>query len=77
MEEVTIVEWMFGEDDAVEKGDVLAEVESEKTVIELPSPCSGIVAKILVEDGETAAVGDPLMIIAATAEEAAEIRANG
>ncbi len=76
MEEATIVEWLVEEDETVEKGEIIAEVEAEKANIELPSPCSGVVAKILVEDEEVAAVGDPLMIIASSAEEAKTIREN-
>ena len=45
MEEATIVEWLVGEDESVEKGEIIAEVEAEKANIELPSPCSGVVAK--------------------------------
>jgi pyruvate/2-oxoglutarate dehydrogenase complex dihydrolipoamide acyltransferase (E2) component len=73
MEEGTITEWMVGEDDPVENGDILALVETEKTSVELPSPYAGIVARILIEDGETVPVGTPIMIIAASADEAAQV----
>ena len=76
MEEATIIEWLVGEDEPVEKGEIIAEVEAEKANMELPAPCSGVVAKILVPDGDVAAVGDPLMIIAASAEEAEAIRTD-
>jgi pyruvate/2-oxoglutarate dehydrogenase complex dihydrolipoamide acyltransferase (E2) component len=74
MEEGTITEWMVGEDDPVENGDILALVETEKTSVELPSPYAGIVARILVEDGETVPVGTPIMIIAASADEVIQVR---
>ena len=74
MEEAIITEWLVGVGDVVEKGEVIAELEAEKANLELPAPCSGVVARILVEDGETAAVGDPLMIIASSREEVAAIR---
>ncbi len=73
MEEGTITEWMVGEDDPVENGDILALVETEKTSVELPSPYAGVVARILIEDGETVPVGTPIMIIAASADEAAQV----
>jgi pyruvate/2-oxoglutarate dehydrogenase complex dihydrolipoamide acyltransferase (E2) component len=74
MEEGTIVEWMVGEGDEVNHGDVLAVVETEKTSVELTSPFSGIVARVLVADGETVPVGTPLLIIASSQEEAASLR---
>ena len=74
MEEGTITEWMVGEDDPVENGDILALVETEKTSVELSSPYAGIVARILVEDGETVPVGTPIMIIAASADEVIQVR---
>ncbi len=77
MEEGTITEWMVGEDEPVEKGDILALVETEKTSVELPSPYAGIVARILIEDGETVPVGTPIMIIAASADEALMVREGG
>lgn len=77
MEEGTITEWMVGEDEPVGNGDILALVETEKTSVELPSPYAGIVARILVEDGETVPVGTPIMIIATSADEALRVRNDG
>ncbi|HLI88961.1 MAG TPA: biotin/lipoyl-containing protein [Ktedonobacteraceae bacterium] len=77
MEEGTIQEWMVGEDEPVQNGDVLCIVETEKTNVELTSPYSGVVARVLVEDGETVPVGAPLMIIAASPEEARKVREAG
>jgi glutaconyl-CoA/methylmalonyl-CoA decarboxylase subunit gamma len=65
MEEATIKEWLLEPGEAVEQGDVIATVESEKADIDLPSPASGVFAKVLVEDGETVPVGTELAIIAA------------
>ncbi|MBX5449242.1 biotin/lipoyl-containing protein [Thermogemmatispora sp.] len=74
MEEGTIVEWMVGEGDTVQQGDVLAVVETEKTSVELTSPFSGVVARVLVADGETVPVGTPLLVLASSPEEAAQLR---
>ncbi len=68
---------MVGEDEPVQNGDVLCIVETEKTNVELTSPYSGVVARVLVEDGETVPVGAPLMIIAASPEEARKVREAG
>jgi len=74
MEEGVIAEWMVAEDEPVEKGDVLCLVETEKTNVELPSPYSGIVARVLVEEGRPVPVGTPIAIIAATVDEARQVR---
>jgi pyruvate/2-oxoglutarate dehydrogenase complex dihydrolipoamide acyltransferase (E2) component len=65
MEEGLISEWKVGVGDRIEKGDVLATIESEKVEMELPSPASGVVAKYLVETGETVPVGTEVAVIAA------------
>ena len=72
MEEATIIEWLVGEDEPVEKGEIIAEVEAEKANIELPSPCSGVVAKILVEDGDVAARPEDKERVGARAQHAHE-----
>jgi pyruvate dehydrogenase E2 component (dihydrolipoamide acetyltransferase) len=74
MEEGTVTAWHKQEGDAVAEGEVLAEVETDKINNELSSPITGIVARILVPAGEPVPVGTTLVVIAATAQEAAEIR---
>ena len=76
MEEGTVTAWRKAEGDAVAEGEVLADVETDKINNELPSPIHGVVAKILVPVGEVVPVGATLVIIAADAAEAAQIR-NG
>jgi pyruvate dehydrogenase E2 component (dihydrolipoamide acetyltransferase) len=56
MEEGTILQWLRKAGDTVEKGDPLFEVETDKAVNEIEAPCSGTIGKILVQEGETAAV---------------------
>jgi len=73
MEGATIKEWLLEPGEAVEQGDVIATVESEKAEIELPSPVSGVFAKALVGDGETVPVGTDLAVIAADADEYASL----
>lgn len=74
MEEGTVNAWVKKEGDAVTEGETLAEVETDKINNELPSPVTGVLAKILVEAGETIPVGTVLAIVAASAEEAESIR---
>ena len=73
MEEATIKEWLLEPGEEVKRGDVIATVESEKADIDLPSPTSGVFAKVLVEDGETVPVGAELAIIAADEAEYREL----
>lgn len=55
MEEGTIVEWVKAEGDVVEKGEILAEIETDKATFEFESPESGTLLKILC--GEESVVG--------------------
>src|SRR3990170_68855 len=65
MEEGRIAQWLKHEGDAVKAGDVLAEVETDKAIMELPARADGILRKILVAGGETTAVGNLVAVIAA------------
>jgi 2-oxoglutarate dehydrogenase E2 component (dihydrolipoamide succinyltransferase) len=56
--EVEIGQWLKNEGDAVSMNDNLVVIESEKTTLELPSPASGALQKILKRKGETAKVGE-------------------
>ncbi len=76
MEEGTVTVWRKQEGEAVTEGEALADVETDKINNELPAPISGIVARILVPVGEAVPVGTTLAIIAANAEEAAQIQAS-
>ncbi|ALV22081.1 MAG: dihydrolipoamide acetyltransferase family protein [Carnobacterium sp.] len=61
--ESEIVTWDVKPGDKVKEDDILAEIQSDKAVIGLPSPVSGTVTKILVAEGEIAKVGDPIVEI--------------
>lgn len=56
--EVEIGQWLKNEGDAVSANDNLVVIESEKTTLELPSPASGSLQKILKRKGEVAKVGE-------------------
>ena len=57
MEEGRLVEWKKQEGDTVEVGDVLAEVETDKAVMELVARGDGVLRKLLVAEGEARPVG--------------------
>ena len=49
--------------DSVKEGDTLFTVETDKVTSEIPSPATGKVAKVLIEEGQTIHVGDPIFHI--------------
>ncbi len=63
MESGTLMEWKVKEGDRVKKGQVIAEVESNKGVIDVEIFEDGVVDKLLVEPGTTCAVGTPIASI--------------
>jgi 2-oxoisovalerate dehydrogenase E2 component (dihydrolipoyl transacylase) len=64
--EAEIVTWLVAVGDEVALNQVLAEVETEKAVVELPSPYAGTVRELLAMPGETVSVGDPIIGIGTT-----------
>lgn len=72
MQEGTLVRWVRQEGEAVEKGQVLAEIETDKATVEVEASVSGIVHRHLVEQGAVVPVGTPIAIIAAPGETVAE-----
>ncbi|HEY2637911.1 MAG TPA: biotin/lipoyl-containing protein, partial [Solirubrobacteraceae bacterium] len=55
--EGTILEWHKREGDAIATDETLVEISTDKVDAEVPSPAAGTVTRILVEEGETVAVG--------------------
>jgi pyruvate dehydrogenase E2 component (dihydrolipoamide acetyltransferase) len=68
MEEGRLVKWLKNEGDAVKSGDVLAEVETDKAVMELVARGDGVLRKRLVNEGESRPVGQLVGVIAAKDE---------
>lgn len=63
MEEGRVVAWRKQVGDAITKGEILLEVETDKAVMEVESPATGVLVKILVEEDETVPVNTPLALI--------------
>lgn len=61
--EAEILAWKVKLGDVVAINDVLVEIETAKSVVELPSPYAGVVAQMLVNEGETVEVGTPIIKI--------------
>jgi len=68
MAEGTLVRWVKAEGENVKKGDVLAEIETDKATVEVESTFSGVMTRHLVEQGSVVPVGSPIAIIGAPGE---------
>ncbi len=58
--EGTVLEWHVSEGDAVEEGQTMVEVSTDKVDAEVPAPASGTVSKILVQPDDEIEVGKPM-----------------
>ncbi len=63
MQEGTISQWLKKPGDQVNKGDILAEIETDKASMDLESYDTGVLEQILVQAGETAPIGQAIAII--------------
>lgn len=63
MTEGTVVKWLKAEGDQISRGDKLAEIETDKTVVEMEAYADGLLRKILLPDGSKVPVGTPLAFI--------------
>ena len=61
--EADIVRWVVSEGDEVKVNDILVEIETAKSIVELPSPWAGRIARLMVEEGVTVEVGTPIVLI--------------
>lgn len=59
--EADLVEWTVAEGDTVELNQVIAEVETAKALVQLPSPFAGVIARLHVGPGTTVPVGEPIV----------------
>ena len=76
MEEGRLVSWHKAEGDPVKSGDVIAEVETDKSVMELVARGDGVFRARLLAEGETAPVGQLVGVIAEPAEDIAALIAS-
>jgi pyruvate dehydrogenase E2 component (dihydrolipoamide acetyltransferase) len=64
-----IRKWLVKEGDTIEEHQSVLEIETDKAVVELPSPRGGTVLKIAKEEGEIAKVGEVLMVVGEAGEQ--------
>jgi pyruvate dehydrogenase E2 component (dihydrolipoamide acetyltransferase) len=80
MQEGTLVKWRVKVGDPVKSGDLLADVETDKATMELQAFDDGTVARLAVAEGQTTAVGQVILVLAAageTVEAAAQAAVGG
>ena len=73
MTEGLLARWLKNEGDPVEKGQAIAEIETEKATVEIEAAVGGILARIIVRAGETVPVGTLIGVIAEAGEEVAAV----
>lgn len=72
MEEGVIIEWLIKEGDNIKEGDVIAQIETDKTTMELESDLTGTVLKLVYPDGTTVPVTLPIAWIGSEGEKIPE-----
>src|SRR3954470_21180729 len=68
MEEGRLVKWTKNEGDQVKQGDILAEVETDKAVMELVARADGVLRKRIANEGDASPVGTLIGVIAGADE---------
>ena len=64
--EGTVVKWLIPVSGMIQKDQSLLEVETEKVALEIPSPATGVLSEIIVQEGETVPVGTLLARLEST-----------
>ena len=75
MAEGTLVRWVKKVGENVNKGDVLAEIETDKATVEVESSASGVVRKLLVDEGAVVPVNSPIAVVGSADEKIEEVAA--
>lgn len=75
MTEGTIAKWLKAEGDEISRGDKLAEIETDKTVVEMEAYAEGLLRKIVIDEGSLVQVGTVIAFIGAADDEVPEVAA--
>ena len=76
MQEGTVVRWLKAEGEDVKVGEPVAEIETDKAVVEFESTTSGVLRKVLVTEGTTLPVGQTIAIVGSADEELPDVVAD-
>ena len=68
MQEGTIVRWLKQEGDEVSRGEPIAEIETDKAIVEMEAFASGVLLKTVVGEGQTVPVGQTIAVIGSPGE---------
>src|SRR5690349_20003714 len=78
MTEGNLAKWLKNEGDSVKSGDIIAEIETDKSTMEVEAVDEGILAKILVPEGTSdVPVNQKIAILAGDGEDAKQVAATG
>ena len=72
MAEGTLINWTKSVGDTINKGDVIAEIETDKATIEIEAQAGGTILKFLAEPGDVVPVGAPIAYVGAEGEQVPE-----
>src|SRR5262245_66115400 len=73
MEEGQLARWLKKEGDKVSMGEPLAEIDTDKATMEMQALSNGVLRKILIQEGESDPLGQPIAIIGAPDEDISEL----
>src|SRR5271170_3089240 len=74
MSEGTVVKWLKNEGDKVKENEKIAEVETDKAIMEMEAFEAGTLAVILAKEGDKVAVGGVIAVLAGPTENAADVK---
>ncbi|MCE1175125.1 MAG: 2-oxo acid dehydrogenase subunit E2 [Propionibacteriales bacterium] len=77
LQEAEIVRWLVAVGDTVAVNDILVEIETAKSLVELPSPYAGVVTALLVAEGDDVPVGTPIIRIGEDVATTPDVVASG
>lgn len=77
MAEGVLVRWVKQVGEPVNKGEVLAEIETDKATVEVESAFSGVVLQLLVSEGDVIPVNDPIAVVGAEGEKVEGLTSKG
>ena len=72
MEEGIVTSWLVQEGQAVEKGQIILEIETDKVTMEIPAPASGILGRTLYGEGDQVPVAATVAVIVEQGEQVLE-----
>jgi pyruvate dehydrogenase E2 component (dihydrolipoamide acetyltransferase) len=73
--EAAIAHWLVSPGDTVAVGTLLAEIETEKALVEYAAEEAGVVGRLVLREGDSGAIGDPIAVLVAAGETEADIDA--